>query len=192
MPYRYRLYPDHPRLSFDTQPKKPLLKLKRTVVVPIGPSIAYVPLTRGQFALIDAADADVIGQFNWHAAWNRGTQSFYAVRDVTGGGKCFLHTVVLKPKAGLLTDHANGVTLDNRRTNLRPATVSQNAFNSRRRANATGLKGVHRNHNASKYASRIRKNGETFYLGSFPTAQAAYEAYCAAAANIHGEYRRLA
>lgn len=39
----------------------------RPAIIPIGPSIAYLPLTQGLFALIDREDAPQLEKFKWQA-----------------------------------------------------------------------------------------------------------------------------
>lgn len=88
-----------------------------------------------------------------------------------------------------LIDHADRNTLNNSWSNLRSATISQNAANiaSRRK----GLKGVtllpH-----GKYQAQIKKHGVGFYLGSFDTEAEANAAYAAKAAELFGEFARAA
>jgi hypothetical protein len=88
-------------------------------------------------------------------------------------------------------DHANGDRADNRISNLRLATPSQNCANRRRyRTNTSGYKGVTFNRKARKWHAKIQKHGKSRHLGLFPTAADAHAAYCAAAREIHGEYWR--
>jgi hypothetical protein len=61
------------------------MKRARQVIVPIGPGIAYVELTRGMFSIIDAIDADIVSANNWHAMPCRNT--FYARR----GSRACIH-----------------------------------------------------------------------------------------------------
>lgn len=104
----------------------------RQIIIPIGPSIAYVPLTRGQYALIDREDAQWAGRWNWHTR-KSSSGTYYAARSVAPRGeehfRLFMHTELLGPSSsGLTADHLmtrNG--LDNRRSNLRPANKSEQA-----------------------------------------------------------------
>lgn len=66
----------------------------KPVELPIGPSIAYLALTQGQFALIDRDDAAYLGSFNWCADWCAHTKSYYAQR-LAGGVKIKLHRFLL-------------------------------------------------------------------------------------------------
>lgn len=101
---------------------------EKSAIIAIGPSIAYIALTKGVFALIDIEDADLIGRFLWHSQWCKNTGSFYANRTVEGSLYA-MHRIVNGTPKGLLTDHINRNTLDNRRSNLRNATNSQNMLN---------------------------------------------------------------
>lgn len=90
-------------------------------------------------------------------------------------------------------DHENGVTLDNRRNNLRFATSSQNAMNRRKTsANSSGYKGVHWHKGHQKWCAQIKVNGKSIHLGYFDTPEEAHAAYCEAATRLHGDFARLA
>lgn len=170
----------------------------RPVLTPIGPSISYVELTKGQWALIDATDVSVVGDHNWSASWNKKTCTFYAVRKLyredgstTSIG---MHVALLCPAPGYVVDHKNYNSLDNRRSaNLREATRSQNAYNvGITKANKSGYKGVSWNKRRSMYRAEIRANGKSVTLGYRDSALAAHELYCIAASELHGEFRRVA
>lgn len=54
-----------------------------------------------------------------------------------------LSVYIMAPSVGMIVDHVNGNTLDNRRFNLRVCTQSQNIMNSKKRTdNTSGFKGV--------------------------------------------------
>lgn len=157
----------------------------------IDGAIAYVPLTQGREAIIDAADASLVGEYNWsfRQAWNTG----YAY------SRCgTMHRLLFQVPAGMQVDHINGDGLDNRRSNLRAATPSQNSQNiGKRRTNTSGYKGVSRLSNSPKWRAQIRSadksqgcNGKV-YLGVFDTPEQAYAAYCEANKRLHGEYGKV-
>lgn len=88
-----------------------------------------------------------------------------------------------------LVDHRDRNSLNNALSNLRLATYAQNVHNREKLPrNSTGLKGAFFNKQIKKYVSEIRHNGERTFLGTFETAQAAHEAYCRAANELHGEF----
>lgn len=83
-------------------------------------------------------------------------------------------------------DHDNTVRSDNRWTNLREATIQENARNMRSR-NPLG-KGVRPK--GSRFQACITINGKRTYLGNFKTAALAAEAYADAADKHFGEFAR--
>ncbi len=88
-------------------------------------------------------------------------------------------------------DRINGNRSDNRFANLRIATNSENARNSRRRINnACGYKGVHYKKPLNKFVAQIHVDGRVYHLGVFKTAAEAHAAYCKAAKEHFGEFAR--
>ena len=89
-------------------------------------------------------------------------------------------------------DHINGLRDDNRISNLRIATRSQNMANRSKQSNNTsGLKGVSFNKRARKWVSCIQKEGKYIYLGLHETKERAYSVYCRAAKEMFGEFARV-
>ena len=86
-------------------------------------------------------------------------------------------------------DHINAIRDDNRFANLRPIPGARNKIPSKGWA-SSGLKGVHYSTVPGRWRARIGVDGKVIYLGMFPTKEAAYEAYCAAARKYHGQYWR--
>lgn len=87
-------------------------------------------------------------------------------------------------------DHINGIRDDNRWVNLREATHSQNAANSKRYStNSIGYKGVYRNYN--KWIAQISINGKVFHIGRFNTAEEAARAYDVKAKELQGDFAVL-
>jgi hypothetical protein len=159
---------------------------------PASSEYRTIPLTKGQVAIVDAADFDWLTRWRWHAHWNRCTNSFYACRSTDVDGKLvriWMAQEILMPQPGFIADHKNHDTLDNTRKNLRPATRGQNSSNSRtRRDNLSGLKGAHWDARHQVWKSAIRSNGKLKNLGVFPSAETAHAAYVKAAKDIHGEF----
>jgi hypothetical protein len=89
-------------------------------------------------------------------------------------------------------DHIDGDPLNNRITNLRPATRSQQSANSRRQSGGTitGVKGVtiSSGRKILRYDARVTVNGVTHYLGCFPTIEKAAEVCRVERIKLHGEF----
>jgi hypothetical protein len=89
-------------------------------------------------------------------------------------------------------DHRDLDGLNNTEENLRPATKSQNAMNSKLYSNnSSGVRGVHEDKKAKKFRAYIRKNGKLKWLGSFDTKEEAAEVRRKATEEEFGEYGRL-
>jgi HNH endonuclease len=90
-----------------------------------------------------------------------------------------------------MIDHRDGNSTNNRWTNLRRATASQNRANSRRsRHNTSGFKGVCLCRRSGRWHAYVYKNGRRIHLGMFARPEAAHAAYVAAARKLFGEFAR--
>ena len=149
--------------------------------------IAFVPLTQGQEAIIDAADVHLVEGVNWCAAFS---SKFY-VRRKAGKTTILIHRVILTAPDGMDVDHIDGNGLDNRRANIRMATTSQNMHNQCiPKNNTSGFKGVGWVQRCRKWRAYIALNGKQIHLGHYDTHEAAHAAYCEASARLHGEFGR--
>lgn len=92
-----------------------------------------------------------------------------------------------------MLDHINGDPSDNRIQNLRLADHAQNAWNaSMAKNNKTGFKGVSICPTTGKFISQICVRGHRKNLGRYATPEEAHAAYCKAAADLHGDFSRVA
>jgi hypothetical protein len=88
-------------------------------------------------------------------------------------------------------DHRNGDRADNRWSNLREATRTQNNGNGKRpRNNSTGFKGVHFFKQTGRYQAGITVDGRRQHLGYFSDPEDAHAAYLNAAEKYFGEFAR--
>lgn len=100
----------------------------------------------------------------------------------------FLHRMVIGAPQGKRVDHIDGDKLNNRLGNLRLCSDAQNSRNSRLALNnTTGAKGVTKTA-TGRYRARITYNYKEIHIGTFDDVQAAYEAYAAKAAELHGDF----
>lgn len=146
---------------------------------------AFVPLTRGKWAVIDLADLPLVQSRVWQAM--PGKRTFYAT---SSDGP--MHRLILGLGPGDRTpDHIDGDGLNNRRANLRLVSLSQNAANRRPiRGGASSFKGV--TSARGRWRARlVAKDGSRHHLGYFDTEEAAGAAYDVAALAEWGEYARL-
>jgi hypothetical protein len=152
-----------------------------------------IPLTRGLFTIVDAADYACIMQHRWHAKFAE-EERFYATHwDTSSKTEISLHRYILGLDSNnvKLGDHKNGNSLDNRRVNLREADHSQNAQNSKARNNISGYKGVTYYPELGLYRTRVYFHGKQYDLGYHKSALAAHLIYQSKAAELFGEYARF-
>lgn len=94
-----------------------------------------ISLTKNQKAIVDDVDYPEVSKYKWYATWNTPVKNYYAERDTYIDGKRIkikMHRFIMNTPKGLCVDHINHNTLDNRRSNLRNVTYSQNSINRRK------------------------------------------------------------
>lgn len=167
--------------------------------VSICGAVTRIPLTQDREALIDTADLHLVQPWNWFARVRKDRHppnNAYAVRMDYDGPRPALvqmHSHILPPRAGLVIDHVNGDSLDNRRCNLRYATRAQNLANSLQATVKTGarLKGTRYIRASGRWIAQITKDKQVHHLGTFDTAEEAHAAYAEAAVRLFGEFARV-
>lgn len=161
-------------------------------------NIAYVPLTKGYEAVIDAEDVHLVSGRSWQANVSLRADgtigAVYAVHNSFRDGKCCttrMHRVIAKTPDGMETDHADSDGLNNRKSNLRNATKAQNQQNQRVRVNnRSGAKGVTLHKKSGRWIARIGADRKMVHLGYFDTVDEAAAAYVNASARLHGAFGR--
>lgn len=152
-----------------------------------------IPLTRGQWALVDDDDYYRLLGLKWRAHFDPGTASFYAVRSLPRvNGKRpteYMARVIMNAMPDEQVDHISHETLDNQKRNLRRVSIQQNRLNLRKyRGSSSQFKGVYFHKASNKWMARIRLGGRTLYLGLFHCERDAADAYDAASIKFHGEF----
>lgn len=123
-----------------------------------------------------------------------GSKSPRNPKQVLVNGRLWLaHRLIFKMMTGrdteLVIDHANGNPRDNRWSNLREATRSQNAQNSKRRkTNSLDAKGIAPKRMARGMAYQVTVNGR--YIGIYDSLHDAKIARDVAAKILHGDFFR--
>lgn len=149
-----------------------------------------IALTQGKFAIVDAVDYELLNQWKWYFC------NGYAARRAKKGERIKtalvkMHRIIARTPQGRETDHINGNKLDNRRSNLRICTHSQNGCNrSASKSSLLGFKGVSASKQTRRFKARITIRGKRIHIGYFDTPELASLAYRAASMNHHGAFAR--
>lgn len=152
-----------------------------------------IPLTKGQFALVDDEDFEFVNKQKWYA--DSCNETFYArARPKKYGPLIHMHRVILSVpnSCSIFVDHIDHNGLNNQKYNLRIATRSQNNANKKAIGKSKYLGVFYKKESTFRpWYSRCLKNGVNKYLGSFKTEIEAAMAYNNAAFEIHGEFANL-
>ena len=156
---------------------------------------AIILLNRGYVAIVDSDDFDAVAKYNWNVLEQGRCRYAHTVtedrRIVT------MHRFLFSPPSPFVVDHINGNGLDNRKCNLRAATIQQNAWNHAARQPAkcaSPYKGVWfatDGKRRKRWVASIRINGKRIRLGYFATDFDAALAYDEAAQQHFGEFAKL-
>lgn len=152
-------------------------------------SIAYYDPETGLFKWIVKRKRFEIGQF-------------FGVKEIKGylsiridGKRYRLHNLAWLYMTGSfpvnIIDHKDTNKENNKWSNLREATHSQNNFNRNKfKNNTSGAKGVTYREKYEYYEAKIKVNGKYIHLGTFKMLEEASKAYQDAAIKYAGEFAR--
>lgn len=157
---------------------------------------AEAETTRGRLTRVDDVDADLLVHTRWQCSIDG-----YAVRHVRRAPhprqKIALHRLVLERAIGRplfeyeQADHINGDRLDNRRSNLRAASITQNRQNrARPKNNTSGVKGVCWMTGKNEWYAYISVNGKRKPLGWYATKEEAAASRAQAEQQHYGQFAR--
>ena len=125
----------------------------------------------------DLEDYDLIKDYCWLIA---------ADGYVASAKGVLFHNIVMGNKS---IDHKNHKKYDNRKSNLRKASASQNQMNATKRSdNTSGFTGVSWDKNKNKWIAYIAINGKQEYLGAFNKKENAINARKEAEDKYFGEW----
>jgi hypothetical protein len=132
------------------------------------PPSKIIPLTKGKYTIVDDKDFEWLNKFKWHFGSHG-----YVVTTVNYR-KVLMHRLINKTPENFETDHINRDKLDNRRSNLRTVTQSQNGFNrGPQKNNKSGIKGISWEKDRNKWSAELTINQKRVYRQRFNSLQEA-------------------
>ena len=151
-----------------------------------------INLSQGKIAFIDEEDWKRTNQHKWCA--QKSYNTFYAISNLYENDESGerikilkMHRFILNAKPGQIIDHINRNGLDNRKSNLRLATNSQNQMNKELfKRTKSGYRGVFPQN--GKWRVFISINRKRHNLGYFSTKEEAAQVYNQVAKKHHGEF----
>lgn len=127
--------------------------------------------------MIDTEDLERISELNakFYPYEEKKNNTFYAVAapkcktNKSGFTMVQLHRLIMETPKGLVVDHINHNTLDNRKCNLRNVTIIRNSQNRKGAQidSKSGVRGVHFNQRLNKWIAQITVNKVKKYLGCY-------------------------
>lgn len=129
-----------------------------------------------KIAFIDLEDVNKCKSKHWILQFCKDLNNFY-VKDTSNRTKqLLLHRFLTNFPCGMVVDHLNHNTLDNRKSNLRICSQRENIQNMKlHKLNKSGFTGVSKT-NSNKYFAVICVNYKLINLGLFKTLDEAVEA----------------
>lgn len=138
---------------------------------------------------VDEQDFEKVSKTRWHLHYGPFSKKVYA-RGRVNGKNMRMHRLIMDAPANMDIDHINGNGLDNRRSNLRLCTETQNRANTGpQRNNTSGFKGVYKVKTGWRAAIKIK--GKMTGIGTFKTKEEAATAYDEVARKLHGDFAKL-
>lgn len=143
------------------------------------------------WAVIDASDLPLVLPYRWHEA--RRYNTVYVETTAKEGGlrkNILMHRLLTAAPVGSHVDHQDGNGLNNRRSNIRVATSTENRRNEvALRLHTSPYRGASWSTRSKGWTARIGLgSGRHFHLGVYDTAIEAALAYDAAARKHFGQF----
>lgn len=154
--------------------------------------VAWVALSRGLWAIIDAEDVHKVEGVKWSAKGRgRHVYACAAQSHAPKLGGTHMHRVVVGNPPDMEVDHIHESRRDNRKGELRVCAHAENLRNrGKTAANTSGYKGVSFDKKKRKWSAKIRKDYRQMFLGYFDDKEAARDAYVCAALQFHGAFAK--
>ena len=141
---------------------------------------------KGESFIFDTEDYEKVKEY----CWSIDKRGYVIATNKNKGEKNIrIHRLIMNCEDGLVVDHINHITTDNRKENLRICTQKENSRNrSMRSDNTSGVTGVVFDKTCGKWISQIYVNGKYIRLGYFKDIEKAKQSRLKAEKEYFGKF----
>lgn len=151
-----------------------------------------IKLTRGKSCIVDDEDYANLSQWKWHCGshgYAVRTEYFGIIDGKSKTKKVLMHRVIARTPEDMEVDHIDRDILNNRKSNIRNVSSSQNKMNRQHQTRGRSqYKGVYWHGQRNRWAVQIKANGTRIHVGLFDSEIDAAIAYNDAALEYFGEF----
>jgi len=150
--------------------------------------VRRISLSQGKYTIVDDDDYLNLIAFKWYYSHGYAVRHPKMVRGYRRG-KISIHREILHTPKGKLTDHINGNTLDNRKSNLRIVDIYKNGWNQKILKNTpSGFKDIYWRKTDKAWEVRVMEHGKRHSVGYFKNKDDAVDALLRALKKYHQGY----
>lgn len=148
-----------------------------------------IELTKDKVVLVDDDDFEKLSRYKWHFGGGYAKRTEYINKK--RNRIHLMHREILGEKNTKDIDHINCNRLDNRKTNLRFCTKSENGANrGKNKNNTSGYKCVYFREDRKKWCAYIHKDKRKIHIGYFNKVKDAINARMEKSVELFGEFAR--
>lgn len=171
--------------------------------IEVKENYAIIKTQYNEEIICDLEDVDRLKTERWRVLRMGPHEESHKYAGIQKGGKenrktILMHRFLMDAPKDLVVDHINGDGLDNRKSNLRLVSQTQNLRNKKMcKNNKCGFKGVYLHQSRhgdviySRWVAEIQYKNKKYHLGRFDTPEEAHGAYVEASKRLHKEMGRF-
>lgn len=137
---------------------------------------------KGEPFYFDLEDYDLIKDYCW------AMDNYGYLYNKSGTKIILMHRLLMNAPKGKVVDHIYHCTNDNRKSQLRICSYSENAMNKAKSNSSSGITGVYWYSREEKWSAEIGINGKSIRLGLFNDKDEAIKARKMAEQKYYGDY----